>query len=83
MVQVPITQGTDTRLLVGALRIQSNEKTRVEVWDAGKTTLLQWAFGNATMGLPVGPYAVKIGKGTGTFTEVTIEDGKITDFRAP
>lgn len=81
--QVPITPGTDTRLLVGALRIQANEKTRVEVWDPGKTKLLQWTIGNGVIGLPVGPYAVKIGKGAGTFADVMIEDAKITEFHAP
>ena len=82
--QVPIIQGTDTRLLVGALRIQTDGKTRVEVWDAGRTKLFQWTFANnAVIGLPIGPYAVKISKGAGTFTDIMIEDGKITDFRAP
>jgi hypothetical protein len=81
--QVPVTQGTDTSLLVGALRIQAGVKTRVEVWDTGHTKLLQWALGNAVVGLPIGPYAIKIGKGAGTFADVMIEDAKITDFHAP
>jgi hypothetical protein len=81
--QVPITQGADTRLLVGALQIQAGAETRVEVWDAGRTQLLQWTLGNAVVGLPIGPYAIKIGKGPGTFSDVMIEDAKATDFRAP
>jgi hypothetical protein len=81
--QVPIAVATDTRILAGALRIQAGEKTRVEVWDAGRTKLLQWTIGNGVIGLPIGHYIIKVGKGTSAFADVIIEDGKTTDFRAP
>lgn len=78
--QVTITPGSETHLLVGGLRIQADAKTRVEVWDAAKTKMLEFVIGHTVMGLPVGHYAVKVGKGAGTFTEITIEDGKISEF---
>lgn len=78
--QVTITSGNETHLMVGGLRIQADPKTRVEVWDAGKTRMLEFSYGHAVIGLPVGHYAVKIGKGAGIFTEITIEDGKVSEF---
>lgn len=78
--QVTVTPGTETHLLLGALRIQAEKTTRVELWDARHTKMLEFNYGHGVIGLPVGHYAVKIGKGAGTFTDITIEDGKIAEF---
>jgi hypothetical protein len=78
--QVTITSGSETHLLVGGLRIQAGAKMRVEVWDAGRTRMLEFNYGQAVIGLPVGRYAVKIGKGAGNFTDIAIEDGKVSEF---
>jgi hypothetical protein len=80
--QVAVMPGHETHVLAGGLRVEADARTRVEVWDAGQTKMLQFAFGNAVLGLPVGHYAVKVGQGAGAFTDVTVEDGKVAAFQA-
>ncbi len=78
--QVTVAAGQETHLQAGALRIQADAKTRVEVWSRDRTRMLQFVMGHAVIGLPVGQYAVKIDKGTGLFSNLTIAAGEVRDF---
>lgn len=77
---IPIMAGQDTQLQVGALRVTASNQTVFSVLSEDGKHVLAKGFGKQVLGLPVGRYAVKIGKGAGTFTEMTIEDGKISEF---
>ena len=72
---VPVKAGHDTTVKVGVLRISAGKQTRVDVFDAGSK--LTSGYGNQVIGLPLGSFAIQV---AGQTEQVTISDGKITDF---
>ncbi len=74
---VTIQSGHDTKVKVGALRVNAGKDTRVYLLDSDKTRELAHGDGTQELGFPIGTVHVHIAGQTDT---ATIEDGKITDF---
>ena len=72
---VPVKQGTDTRLLTGLLNVTVN--TVWHLFDETQKTKLNGGYSGKKIGLPVGKYYIQVG---GRFAEVIIRDGQVTDF---
>ena len=75
--KVSIKKGNDTRLLVGAVRLNAKFGTRVVILDENKKQVFATATGPTVVALPVGKYFGGIGKKT---VELDVRDGQITDF---
>lgn len=72
---VPVKQGTDTRILTGLLNVTAD--TIWHLFDETKKTKLNGGYSGKKLGLPVGKYYIQVG---GRFAEVIIKDGQVIDF---
>lgn len=72
---VSIQSGYDTTVKAGVLRVSAEKHTRLEIMDGEKILISR--YGTQLVGLPPGPFQVKVGEETQT---VTINHGQVTDF---
>jgi hypothetical protein len=77
-VPVEVKSGHNTITRCGVLRVHAGSETHFNVLDSDKKrTQLYDAYGEKDIALPVGTYFLEIG---GASEEVTISDGRITEF---
>ena len=73
---VEIRGGNDTQIKVGALRVNADQRTTYEIFDASNQQVAK-KYGQSITGLPAGNYLLRI---DGKVETVTIEDGQIVDY---
>jgi len=72
---VTVQPGHDTTVKVGVLRVSVGKGIRAAILDGG--TEIAGDYGNFLVGLPIGSFEVKVAEQS---EQVTISEGKITDF---
>jgi len=74
---VAVQAGQETRVKVGVLHINADQRTRIELIDPANGKVLVSGHGERNYGLPIGPISVQV---AGRSETVTIEEGKVTEF---
>jgi hypothetical protein len=74
---VPVRSANDTTIRVGALHVSGGNQTRFFVLSEDQKQQFVNSYGNATIGLPVGNYVLKIDN---RLKPITIGDGQVTNF---
>jgi len=74
---VTVQSGHDTKVKVGALRVNAPAGTTVDVYDKAGKSHLKRVQGSGLIGFPIGTVQVHV---AGQIEAVTIQDGRITDF---